>query len=239
MSSQEENENKFLTSRKESNVSETTVKTTFSFSNPQLNKKNILSNLHNFPLNTHNFNFNKSNLIKSLNFNKEANKNYLSSSSLSTLSTPLTINKHQNIIKISPSKDNCSESNESKINLLNNYQYNQLVNNLNFIFSKIQNLHSQNFPCPKECNAWIEYFKNIVQQKMEEVIKEKNMTLEDAICMVNKDIMKTEKIEIDEELYNPSLSKTMNLKGEKGSYVNFEVFVDNMNKFFEVLTAGF
>ena len=53
----------------------------------------------------------------------------------------------------------------------------------------------------------IEYFKNIVQQKMEEVIKEKNMTLEDAICMVNKDIMKTEKIEIDEELYNPSRQK--------------------------------
>ena len=85
----------------------------------------------------------------------------------------------------------------------------------------------------------IEYFKNIVQQKMEEVIKEKNMTLEDAICMVNNDIMKTEKIEIDEELYIPSLSKTMNLKGEKGRSVNFEVFVDNMNKFFEVLTAGF
>ncbi len=161
MSSQEENENKFLTSRKESNASETTVKTTFSFSNPQLNKKNIISNLQNFPLNTHNFNFNKSNLIKSLNFNKEVNKNYLSSSSLSTLSTPLTINKHQNIINISPSKDNCSDSNENKINLLNNYQYNQLVNNLNFIFSKIQNLHSQNFPCPKECNVWIEYFKNI------------------------------------------------------------------------------
>ncbi len=31
----------------------------------------------------------------------------------------------------------------------------------------------------------------------------------------------------------------MNLKGEKGRSVNFEVFVDNMNKFFEVLTAGF
>ena len=31
----------------------------------------------------------------------------------------------------------------------------------------------------------------------------------------------------------------MNLKGEKDRSVNLEVFVDNKNKFFEVLTAGF
>ena len=80
------------------------------------------------------------------------------------------------------------------------------------------------------------YFKNIFHQKIEEE-KNNNTFLEKAIFEVNKEIMKTEKIEIDEELYNPSLTKTMNLKNDKTNSTNFDVFVDNMNKFFEVLTA--
>ena len=82
----------------------------------------------------------------------------------------------------------------------------------------------------------IKHFKNIFLEKIEEE-KNSNTFIEEAIFEVNKNIMKTEKIEIDEELYNPSLTKTMNLKNDKTNSTNFDVFVDNMNKFFEVLTA--
>ena len=160
MSSKEKKEEKnYILDRKDSSLSEPTVKTTISYSNPQINKKAIFTSFQNIPLNTNNFNFTNSNFVKTLNFsnnNEKNRKNYNpSSSSLSTTSTPLI--QKQNIINISPSKEN--ENNNKQ--LLNSFQYNNLVNNLNVIFSKIQNLSSQNYPSSKECNLWIENFKNI------------------------------------------------------------------------------
>ena len=155
--SNDKNENELI-KKKDSRVSEKVIKTYLSYTNPQTDKRSLLSSLQNFQLNTQNLNFTNSNLIKNLNFsNENHNKNYYTTtSSISTNSTPLKIIQPQKLIEISPEKET-----EIKINkkLLNNFQYNQLVNNLNNIFSKIQNLYSQNYPCPKECNLWIEYFK--------------------------------------------------------------------------------
>ena len=174
--SKDKNENE-LKKRNDIPLSEKTYKSSLIFSNPQIDKKNLLSSLHNFQLNTLNFNFNNSNLIKNLNFqNENHNKNYHpSTSSISTNTTPLKVIQPQKIIDISPEKDNEIKTNKK---LLNNYQYNQLVNNLNIISSKIQNLYSQNYPCPKECNLWIEYFKNIYYDIIE---KNKNNDFFDLI----------------------------------------------------------
>ena len=155
--SKDKNENELI-KKKDISINEKSLKSYLTYSNPQTDKRNLLSSLQNIQLNTLNLNFNNSNLLKNLNFTNENHNKYYnpSTSSISTNSTPLKVIQSQKIIDISPEKETDVKINKK---LLNNFQYNQLVNNLNIIFSKIQNLYSQNYPCPKECNLWIEYFK--------------------------------------------------------------------------------
>ena len=124
--SNDKNENELI-KKKDSRVSEKVIKTYLSYTNPQTDKRSLLSSLQNFQLNTQNLNFTNSNLIKNLNFsNENHNKNYYTTtSSISTNSTPLKIIQPQKLIEISPEKET-----EIKINkkLLNNFQYIQSIN---------------------------------------------------------------------------------------------------------------
>ena len=76
MSSKEKKEEKnYILDRKDSSLSEPTVKTTISYSNPKINKKAIFTSFQNIPLNTNNFNFTNSNFVKTLNFSNNNEKN--------------------------------------------------------------------------------------------------------------------------------------------------------------------
>ena len=160
MSFNDKNENEFLFSRKESSISETTIKTPISFPISQ-DKNNYFLN-QNYILNNHNFN---SDFVKNKQFDNNQMNNLPSSSSISTISTGLI--QQQNIINTQSSNENDIKSNKKKIILLNNFQYSQLINNLNIIFSKIQNLYSQNYPCSNESDLWIENFKYIFDDIIE------------------------------------------------------------------------
>ena len=161
MSTSSKNE-EFVTSRKGSSISLTSNKSAISLSNPKsdvLYQKSILSKMNNLPLNTKNINFNNLNFLKNLKIpnskNEINNNNNPTSSTLSTLSNPLKIQKQNNIN--SGDKTNCN----IKKKLLNDFQLNQLINQINILFDKIQKLYFQNYPCPNECNLWIEIFKII------------------------------------------------------------------------------
>ena len=162
MSSEDKNDNEFLISRKGSSISDTTIKTSKSFP-ISLEKNNYYLKHKIFALNTYNFN---TNFVK----NKEQLKNNQinnlpSSSTISTISTGLI--QQQNIINTQSSNENDAKSDKKIIKLLNNFQYSQLINNLNILFSKIQNLYSQNYSCSNESNLWIENFKYIFNDIIE------------------------------------------------------------------------
>ena len=170
MSSKNKNENDFLLSRKGSSISETTIKTPMSFPISQ-DKNNYFLN-QNYILNTHNFN---SDFVKNKQFDNSKINNLPSSSSISTISTGLI--HQQNIINTQSSNENDIKSNKKKIQLLNDFQYSQLINNQNIIFSKIQNLYSQNYPCSNESNLWIENFKYIFDDIIEKYKENENIEL--------------------------------------------------------------
>ena len=170
MSSKNKNENDFLLSRKGSSISETTIKTPMSFPISQ-DKNNYFLN-QNYILNTHNFN---SDFVKNKQFDNSKINNLPSSSSISTISTGLI--HQQNIINIQSSNETDIKSNKKKIQLLNDFQYSQLINNQNIIFSKIQNLYSQNYPCSNESNLWIENFKYIFDDIIEKYKENENIEL--------------------------------------------------------------
>ena len=122
-------------------------------------KKNILSSIKDIPINTNNFNVSYSFLknFKLPNFGN--NKSNPSSTSLSTNSTPLKIPLKEN-------NDSNKENSNNKIKL-NEYQFHQLLTNINETFLKIQKLYLQNIPCYNECILWIEQFRNIYENCIE------------------------------------------------------------------------
>ena len=123
-------------------------------------KKNVLSSIKDIPINTNNFNLTNS-FLKNLKLtNFENRKSNLSSTSHSTNSTPLKIPVKENI-------DLNKENNNSKIKI-NEYQFNQLILNSKEIFLKIQKIYYQNNSCLKDCILWIENFKNIYENLIDD-----------------------------------------------------------------------
>ena len=122
-------------------------------------KKNILSSIKDIPINTNNFNVSYSFLknFKLPNFGN--NKSNPSSTSLSTNSTPLKIPLKEN--------NDSNKENSNNKNKLNEYQFHQLLTNINETFLKIQKLYLQNIPCYNECILWIEQFRNIYENCIE------------------------------------------------------------------------
>ena len=157
----------FITSRKNSSISIGSNKSAISLSNPKTDlmfQKAFLSNFKNIPLNINfnNYNFRKNIQIQNNNNNENTHKsNFPSSSSLYSISNPLKNQSQMQINNLSPSNT------LQEKNLMNDIQFNQLVNNINIIFNKIQQFYLQNYPCYDECNSWIELFKIIYDDIIE------------------------------------------------------------------------
>ena len=115
--SKDKNENELI-KKKDISINEKSLKSYLTYSNPQTDKRNLLSSLQNIQLNTLNLNFNNSNLLNNLNFtNENHNKNYHpSTSSISTNTTPLKVIQPQKIIDISPENDNEIKTKKKLIN---------------------------------------------------------------------------------------------------------------------------
>ena len=157
MSNYLKTESDYVTSRKESNLSLTSNKSTNSLSNQSeiLFKNSLLSNLKNV-------NFNNFSFIKNLNFPNSNNgkKYHPSISSISKLSIPLKVQKQNNINITSTSNIKSNDSHKKKV-ILSDFDYQQLVKKINFIFDKIKKYLIDNYTYRNECNLWIKIFKSI------------------------------------------------------------------------------
>ena len=158
MSNYLKTESDYIISRKESNLSLTSNKSTNSISNSKsqlLYKNNIFSNMKNV-------NFNNFSFIKKFNLHNSNNdkKNNPSFSSLSKLSIPLEV-ETQNTININSSSNVKINDSDKKNKIISDFEFQQLINKINIIFQKIKKYVIDNYPCLNECNLWIKIFTSI------------------------------------------------------------------------------